>query len=39
MSSADSKLQANRKEINDGRLKVVQEYMKFYSNLIKDAIV
>ena len=34
MSTADSKLYENRKKINEGRLTVVNEYMKFYSDVI-----
>lgn len=39
MSLAHTKLQQNRKEINEGRLKVVEEYMDFYSGVIREAII
>jgi len=38
ISSVDTRLFYNRQEINEGRLKVVSEYMKFYSDVIKEAI-
>ncbi len=38
MTTGELKTVNNRKEINEGRLKVVDAYMKFYSDLIKDAI-